>query len=152
MEATVMRNTWMIVGMAVLFMGCTGTRPARLGVTNGKFIPCPDTPNCVCSQNPDRSHAIESLAYKGSPEEARARLLGVLQGMKRAKVVTAEVRYLHVEFSSAIFRFVDDAEFFIDDVQKVIHLRSAARMGYYDFGVNRRRMETIRQMFNREQQ
>jgi uncharacterized protein (DUF1499 family) len=68
--------------------------------------------------------------------------------MKRAKVVTAEVRYLHVEFTSAVFRFVDDAEFFIDDAQKLIHMRSAARLGYYDFGVNRKRLETIRQIFN----
>jgi uncharacterized protein (DUF1499 family) len=143
-----MRNTWMVMGFAVLFMGCTGSRPALLGVTNGKFIPCPDSPNCVCSQYPDQSHEIEPLIYKGSPEEASTRLLVVIQGMKRAKVVTAEVRYLHVEFTSAVFHFVDDTEFFIDDTQKAIHLRSAARLGYYDFGVNRKRLETIRQKFN----
>lgn len=143
-----MRNTWMAMGFAVLFMGCTGSRSALLGVTNGKFIPCPNSPNCVCSQYPDQSHEIEPLTYKGSPEEARTRLLVVIQGMKQAKVVTAEELYLHVEFTSAVFRFVDDAEFFIDDTQKVIHLRSAARMGYYDFGVNRKRLETIRQKFD----
>jgi uncharacterized protein (DUF1499 family) len=144
-----MRNTWLVVGLAVLFLGCTGSRPARLGVTNGKLIPCPETPNCVCSQYADQTHHIEPLIYKGSTDEARRRLLGVIQGMKRAKVVTAEARYLRVEFTSAVFRFVDDAEFLIDDTQKVIHMRSAARLGHYDFGVNRRRMETIRQMFNK---
>jgi len=144
-----MRNTWLIVSLAVLFIGCMGSRPARLGVTNGKFIPCPDSPNCVCSQYPDQSHRIEPLVYKGSADEARKRLLDVIQGMKRAKVVTDGARYLHVEFTSAVFRFVDDAEFFIDDTQKVIHMRSAARLGHYDFEVNRKRMETIRQMFNK---
>lgn len=144
-----MRNRWMAVSLAVLFIGCTGSRPARLGVTNGKFIPCPQSPNCVCSQYPDQSHSIEPLIYKGSAGEARTRLLGVLQSMKRANIVMAGERYLHVEFTSAVFRFVDDAEFFIDDAQKVIHMRSAARLGHYDFGVNRKRMETIREMFNR---
>ena len=144
-----MLNTWLAVSLTVLFIGCAGTRPAHLGVTNGKFIPCPDSPNCVCSQYPDQSQSIEPLIYKGSPQEARTRLLAVIQGMKRAKVVTAQERYLHVEFTSAVFRFVDDAEFFVDDTQKVIHLRSAARLGHYDFGVNRKRMETIRQMFNK---
>ena len=143
-----MRNTWMVMSFTVLFMGCAGSRPALLGITNGKFTPCPDSPNCVCSQYPDQSHKIEPLTYKGSPEEARTRLLGVIQSMKRAKVVTAGVRYLHIEFTSAVFRFVDDAEFFIDDAQKLIHMRSAARLGYYDFGVNRKRLETIRQIFN----
>jgi uncharacterized protein (DUF1499 family) len=143
-----MRNIWMVMGFAVLFMGCTGSRPALLGVTNGKFIPCPGSPNCVSSQDRDQKHAIEPLSYKGSPQEARTHLLAIIGGMKRAKVVTAQELYIHVEFTSAIFRFVDDAEFFIDDMQKVIHLRSAARLGYSDFGVNRKRMETIRQKFN----
>ncbi|NTW07402.1 MAG: DUF1499 domain-containing protein [Syntrophaceae bacterium] len=144
-----MRNTWMAIIIAVVLIGCTGSRPARLGVMSGKFIPCPDSPNCVCSQDPVHSRSIEPLIYKGLHEEARTRLLGVIQGMKQAKVVTAQERYLHVEFTSAVFRFVDDAEFFVDDTQKVIHMRSASRLGHYDFGVNRKRMETIREMFNK---
>lgn len=146
-----MRNIWMAASIILLLMGCTSSRPLRLGVTNGKFVPCPGSPNCVCSQYPDQKHAIEPISYKGSPEEARTHLLAVIQSMKRAKVIAAQERYLHVEFTSAIFRFVDDAEFFIDDIQKVIHLRSAARLGYSDFGVNRKRMETIRQKFNSSQ-
>lgn len=144
-----MRNTWMAIIIAVVLIGCTGSRPARLGVMSGKFIPCPDSPNCVCSQDPVHSRSIEPLIYKGPPEEARTRLLGVIQGMKQAKVVTDQERYLHVEFTSEVFRFVDDAEFFVDDTQKVIHMRSASRLGHYDFGVNRKRMETIREMFNK---
>jgi uncharacterized protein (DUF1499 family) len=143
-----MMKTFFAVSLAVLFVGCAGTRPARMGVTDGKFIPCPDSPNCVSSQSSDQSHAIEPLLYKGTPSEARTHLLAVIKGMKRANIVTEQENYIHAEFTSAIFRFVDDAEFYIDDTQKVIHVRSAARLGYYDFGVNRRRMETIRQLFN----
>jgi uncharacterized protein (DUF1499 family) len=143
-----MIKTAMVLSCVVLFMGCTGMRPVRLGVTGGKFIPCPASPNCVCSQYPDHSHAIEPLSYQGLAQEAGSRLLAVLQGMKRAKVVTQQERYFHVEFTSAVFRFVDDAEFYIDEVQKLIHVRSAARLGYSDFGVNRKRMETIRRRFN----
>lgn len=144
-----MRNTLVVASLAVLFLGCSGSRPEQMGVTGGKFLPCPSSPNCVCSQDPDQSHKIEPLSYKGSAQEARTRLLGVIQGMKRAKVITVQDFYLHAEFTSLIFRFVDDAEFFIDDAQKVIHMRSAARLGHSDLGVNRKRMETIRQMFNK---
>ncbi len=143
-----MIKTFFVFSLAVLFVGCAGSRPARLGVTDGKFIPCPDSPNCVSSQSSDKSHAIEPLYYKGSASEARARLLTAIKGMKRANIVTEKENYIHAEFASAVFRFVDDAEFYIDDSQKVIHLRSAARLGYSDFGVNRQRMETIRQLFN----
>ena len=143
-----MKKASMVLSCVVLFMGCTGARPARLGVIDGKFNPCPVSPNCVCSQDPDQKHAIKPISYQGSPQEAASRLLTVLQGMKRAKIVTKQERYFHVEFTSAIFRFVDDAEFFINGEQKLIHVRSAARLGYSDFGVNRKRMETIRRLFN----
>ena len=43
--------------------------------------------------------------------------------------------------------FVDDVEFFVDAQQKVIHFRSASRVGYSDLGANRKRMETIRRAF-----
>jgi uncharacterized protein (DUF1499 family) len=132
----------------VLLVGCAGSRPARLGIIDGKLTPCPASPNCVCSQYPDQKHAIEPISYQGPAQEAAARLLAILRGMKRAKVVTKQARYFHVEFTSAVFRFVDDAEFSIDDEQKLIHVRSAARLGYSDFGVNRKRMETIRRLFS----
>ena len=61
--------------------------------------------------------------------------------MKRARIVTAEERYIHAEFTSAFFRFVDDGT-------RTIHVRSASRVGYSDFGVNRRRVEEIRARFD----
>jgi uncharacterized protein (DUF1499 family) len=68
--------------------------------------------------------------------------------MPRARVVKDEGNYMHAEFTSRIFRFVDDVEFVIDDAHKVIHFRSASRLGYSDFGVNRKRMEEIRKRFD----
>lgn len=145
-----MQNMLMVMSIGFLVLGCAGSRPANLGVTNGSLTPCPASPNCVCSQYPDPSHSIAPLPYKVSAQEARTRLLAVIAGMKRTKVVTAAEFYLHVEFTSALFRFVDDVEFLIDDTQKVIHMRSASRVGYSDLGVNRKRMEAIRQLFNKE--
>jgi len=43
---------------------------------------------------------------------------------------------------------VDDVEFLFDDNARRIDIRSAARVGYSDFGVNRRRMEEIRRRFS----
>ncbi len=59
--------------------------------------------------------------------------------MKRSRIVISEKLYLHVEFTSAFFRFVDDVEFLLDDEKKLIHVRSASRVGNSDFGVNRKR-------------
>jgi uncharacterized protein (DUF1499 family) len=145
-----MIEKWLVFSFAVLFMGCAGNRPTTLGVKEGKFIPCPASPNCVSSQSERPAYAIEPLAYKGSPDDARTHLLEVILSMKRSKLVAQQERYIRAEFTSAVFRFIDDAEFFIDDDQKVIHVRSAARLGYSDFGVNRKRIETIRKLFNLE--
>ncbi|MBN2243722.1 MAG: DUF1499 domain-containing protein [Acidobacteria bacterium] len=52
-----------------------------------------------------------------------------------------------MEYTSRLFRFVDDVEFYLDDERKVIDFRSASRTGYSDLGVNRKRMETIRKKY-----
>ena len=68
--------------------------------------------------------------------------------MKRSRIITASPDYLHAEFRT-ILGFVDDVELYIDDEQHLIHMRSASRLGYWDFGVNRRRLEAIRVEFDR---
>jgi uncharacterized protein (DUF1499 family) len=58
--------------------------------------------------------------------------------------------YLHAEATSLIFRFVDDLECVLDRAANVIHVRSASRVGHGDMGVNRKRVERLRQLFARE--
>jgi len=64
-------------------------------------------------------------------------------------VVTAADTYIHAEFTSAVFRFVDDVEFQIDPDTRLVHFRSASRVGRSDLGVNRERMEALRAAFER---
>ena len=135
-----------ILACTVILMSCSGSRPANLGVTDGKLAPCPDSPNCVSSQSTDKKHFIESIRYRGSLTEAREKLISIISSMKRASIVTADANYIQAEFTSAVFRFVDDVEFYFNDDEKVIHLRSASRVGYSDLGVNRKRMEKIRRL------
>jgi uncharacterized protein (DUF1499 family) len=88
------------------------------------------------------------IQYEGSIEDARKRLVGIVRALPRVTVVEDTGNYLKVEVRSALFSFVDDVEFEFDDAAKLIHFRSASRVGYYDFGVNRRRMETIIREFS----
>jgi uncharacterized protein (DUF1499 family) len=131
-----------------MVVGCAGSRPLQIGVTGGRLSACPDSPNCVSSQSSDHRHAIEPLRYEGSAESALQQVIRTVQGMKRARVVTVEGRYIHAEFTSFLFRFVDDVEFLLDDGAKTIHVRSASRIGHSDLGVNRKRVESIRSRFN----
>jgi uncharacterized protein (DUF1499 family) len=51
-----------------------------------------------------------------------------------------------VEFRTFL-GFVDDGIFLMDKQQALIHIRSAARCGYWDLGKNRSRLEEIRKEF-----
>lgn len=136
-----------LIGMSLLLGACSGRRPETPGVTDGKLAPCPDSPNCVSSQSDDPDHFIEPLHYEGSRETAREKLLTVIRSMKRVTMIIDQENYLRMEYRSALFRFVDDVEFFFDPSNKLIHVRSASRIGYSDLGVNRKRIEQIRAAF-----
>jgi len=69
--------------------------------------------------------------------------------MKRTTIVAEKEDYLHAEAKSLIFRFVDDVEFYFPATEKLIHVRSASRVGHSDLGVNRKRVEEIRSRFAR---
>lgn len=122
-----------------------GTRPSNLGVHSGQLTPCPNTPNCVNSQSQD-VHKIEPFTYNSS-EKAINDLKTIIQSFK-TKIITETKNYLYVEFTIPIVGFVDDVEFYLDKGAKVIHVRSASRLGESDLGVNRKRIETIRAKLN----
>jgi uncharacterized protein (DUF1499 family) len=128
----------------LIIASCSGTRPVNLGVTNGLLAPCPSTPNCVSSQSKDPEHAVAALTYTSSPAEAMAKLKKIVQTMPRTLIVAETPAYLHAEFTSAIMRFIDDVEFSLDESTRSINMRSAARLGKSDLGVNRKRVEEIR--------
>jgi uncharacterized protein (DUF1499 family) len=109
--------------------------------------PCPRTPNCVSSQSRDSAHRVEPLRYESSGEDAWRHLRQVILSLPRSRVVEDAAGYMRVEFRSAVLQFGDDVELLLDDANKAIQIRSASRTGYWDIGVNRRRVERIRSQF-----
>jgi uncharacterized protein (DUF1499 family) len=112
--------------------------------------PCPDKPNCVISLDENSSHFMPALAYTGSLQSARKKIKDVVLGMPRTQLIKEEPHYLHFTFTSRILGFVDDVEFAFEKDAKVIHFRSASRVGYSDLGANRKRMEAISAGFLKE--
>lgn len=138
-----------VAGQLGLFKG---TPPADLGVQNGKLKPPSITPNSVSSQaslypeHPQRAYAdILPLPLKGGPEATLSRIAGIIEGMEGGKIIKREPHYLYAEFTTRLMKYVDDAEFWFDPAEEVIQVRSASRLGKSDLGVNRKRIEFIRQ-------
>ncbi len=137
---------WVPLLLAVpLLAGCGAEPPTNLGIEGGRLAPCPDTPNCVSTQEEaeDTDHYMEPISFSGSAGEAMEGVAGVVEEMPRAEIVLSEDDYLRAEFTSRIFRFVDDVEFRADEETGLIDFRSASRVGRSDMGVNRERMTEI---------
>lgn len=133
----------LLVIVSLALLSAMARRPDTLGVRNGRLAPCPDSPNCVSSQTDREESRMEPIPIVGDPADAHSRLRSVVSAMPRARIITADDNYLHAEFTSALFRFVDDVEFFVDRERRVIHFRSASRVGKSDLGANRQRMKAI---------
>jgi len=127
--------------------GCSAPRPGNLGLKNNLLLSCPKSPNCVLSQASDANHKIKPIYYATSVEAAKEKLIKVIQSMVDTRIITQNKVYWHVEFTTRWLRFIDDVEFYFPEFEALIHLRSASRSGYWDLGVNRKRVKEIRSRF-----
>lgn len=122
-----------------------------LGVKNGQLSECPDSPNCVSTQTKDSSKRMEPLPFIEDLPHSHTIIKSILSEESRVKLETVTEDYIHAVFVSKLFRFKDDVEFYFDRDNQVIHFRSASRVGYSDFGVNRKRMDTIGQKYKEKE-
>lgn len=134
----------------VLIAGCMDYQ--LLSVSNGRLKDCPKYPNCVNSQTveSDIVHFIQPISYIGEKEIALKKMKQTILSFDRTEILKTDSAYIHATFTSKIFRFVDDVEFYADDTAKVFHVRSASRLGMGDHGVNRERIESIRKAFEKK--
>lgn len=129
------------------FFSKSGNAP---GLIDGKLSQCSSKPNCVCSDiKADGQHYIEPiLVSENNIQDSLVVVKQVIQDM--GGVLQSENKnYAAYRFTSKIFGFVDDLEIRIDMKQNVIHIRSASRVGYSDRGVNRNRVEKVRENFKK---
>jgi uncharacterized protein (DUF1499 family) len=130
-------------------MACSGQPPATRGIVEGRLRPCPDSPNCVSSDDSTR-HAVPPFRFTNSPSIVWPRVVAAIERMPRTTIVTQDSTYLIAEVRSRVFRFVDDMEFHLRSEERLIATRSAARLGRWDLGVNRRRVERLRRTLQAE--
>ncbi|MBA3005755.1 MAG: DUF1499 domain-containing protein [Proteobacteria bacterium] len=121
------------------------------GLVAGRLARCPDTPNCVCSEQQDDSN--HSIAPNQLPQVITFDPLAILKNVVKdmgGTIRTEKENYFAATFTSAIFGFTDDFEVRIDSTQKIIHIRSASRVGYGDAGVNKERVELFKKLYNQK--
>jgi uncharacterized protein (DUF1499 family) len=122
--------------------------PENLGVRDGRLAACPNNRNCVSTSETGEQWAIDPISYSGDTAVARQRILTILADAPHVTILKADANYIHAEFRTFLWGFVDDVEFQFDEAAGLIHFRSAGRLGYGDIGANRARMEAIRAAWN----
>ena len=134
--------------IAFFVLGLMSQSGSAIGLVEGKLSKCPDNPNCICTEyEADVSHYIDPITLSESkPSDALSSLKKTIQEMG-GSIQSESESYLAATFTSPIFRFVDDLEIRIDTDQKIIHLRSASRVGYGDRGVNRKRVKRLKNLY-----
>ncbi len=135
---------WLLLLTFAAVSACS-SNPVTTGLIDNRLAPCPDSPNCVSSDATDEAHRVEPYRLKAPAQDAWHGLQNVVAAEQGVRLVEANDSYLHVEVRSAIMRFVDDTEFQLRASEGIIAVRSAARTGYNDTGVNRKRIERIRE-------
>lgn len=114
----------------------------------GRLAPCPGPPNCVSSDAADRGRWVAPLAWQG--KEGWLAVRALLTSMPGVSIATEKPGYLRAECTSRVFGFVDDLELEARPERGEIAVRSASRVGRWDLGANRRRVERLRSAYERQ--
>ncbi|MED5505714.1 MAG: DUF1499 domain-containing protein, partial [Pseudomonadota bacterium] len=128
--------------LSITLLGLTACSQGVTTMTDRSQSPCGDKPNCVSTQDTRKEYNLTPFTLTESTnidsiEQVALELPG-------AKTAVKEDNYLRIECTSKIMRFVDDLELKIEGDQLIV--RSESRVGYSDFGVNRKRAEQLRSL------
>jgi uncharacterized protein (DUF1499 family) len=141
-----------VFGLCLLFVALSilSRKHPEIGIVEDRLKPCPERPNCVCSEEKGKPSSVSPFVFVGNSNSAWASLKQIIKESGGA-IEEEKSGYLWATFRSRIFRFFDDLELRLDRKNSVIHVRSASRVGYSDLGLNRKRVETLKVRFNKMQ-
>ena len=148
--ALIVITTLPLAGIVAFFvLGLMSHSGEANGLVEARLTKCPDKPNCICTEfEADASHYIDPVVItQSNASEVLSRLKNSVQEMG-GSIQAENGNYLAAIFTSSLFKFVDDFEIRIDMDQKMIHVRSASRVGYSDRGINRKRIEQLKKLYH----
>ena len=98
------------------------------------LAPCPDSPNCIATNDPLPDRRFPPLALKAGPDNW-SNVMAAVQAFDRVEIIEEQAGYVHATITSMVFRFVDDLEVTLCEDGKQLAVRSSSRTGRWDLGV-----------------
>ena len=99
---------------------------------NNNLGACSNPNNCV----------FESWKVTNADESFRE-LIDILKNTPRIKIINIKDDYLHALATSRVMKFIDDIEIKKSEKGNILKVKSKSRTGFYDLGVNKRRINTL---------
>tara|TARA_B100000900_G_C20311236_1_gene606241 strand:- start:231 stop:590 length:360 start_codon:yes stop_codon:yes gene_type:complete len=77
-------------------------------------------------------------------EKAFNELIQIIENTPRLEIIKKENNYIHAIATSRIMKFIDDIEIKNLNQDNIFQVKSSSRLGIFDLGVNKRRVNTLR--------
>lgn len=150
-----MKTLWISVAVAVTALGIytyavNNNVPDNLGVNNGRLAKLPFAPRGVSTQTNDIKKKIEPIKMKSKVDTSINKIKGIIKKYPNSVIVQESNDYLHVVFHTETMKYKDDVEFYFNSTKNIIECRSVARVGYFDFNVNRKRYNEIKSLYEKK--
>ncbi|VAW61433.1 hypothetical protein MNBD_GAMMA10-1164 [hydrothermal vent metagenome] len=150
-------SSLIIIALAYfIYLGFKSHNGSPYGLRNSKLSPCTSKPNCICTEYPeDKSHFTEAFNYSETNTDSIVQSIRASIKQTGGEIINAEKinnksTYISANYTSALFRYVDDFEVRIDTQKKRIHMRSASRVGHSDMGANLKRIQAFTKMLSQQ--
>jgi len=93
------------------------------------------------------SHCVREEINVEKIDKPFSRIKEIVENYPRTNIVDVDGDYLHAEVTSKIMKYVDDLEISYSPEDKTLTFRSESRVGEGDFGVNKKRVESLKKEF-----
>ena len=99
---------------------------------NNNLGACSNPNNCV----------FESWKVTNADESFKE-LIDIMKNTPRIKIINIKEDYVHALATSRVMKFIDDIEIKKSEKGNILKVKSKSRTGFYDLGVNKRRINTL---------
>lgn len=142
---------WVILVLAAMLSGCAATPNVPKHGTQFDLSGCPPLLNCVSSQSNVALYETPPIHLKAplSPASWGA-VVATVKTLPGAHLDRVHYGYIKATCYSPVFHFPDFLELKLKADGRSLEVRSQAMLGLYDFGVNRHRVELLRQRLRKQ--
>ena len=93
------------------------------------------------------SHCVREEWVPENIKDPLSEIQIIIENTPRMEIVEIDGDYLHAESTSRIMKYVDDLEVTYNDSTNILTVRSESRVGEGDFGVNQKRVDSLKSKF-----